>query len=1178
MLIGKNNKISNEKKQTKNIEKNTDSIQLSKEIDYHKFLDNKLNKIDMISTLSTYDKIYVLQSLLKEMKSIKERLEENIDEMLKKISENCFFYYKSKIEIKEIFDYCQTNNPEINLNYNLCENSEEKLSNNYKILYDTFFLIRENYDIMLMIIKNCNPDSFEILADFLVNFFYENTVNSIFNAEELMIMIYLLIEDLIINRMPKSFFLILTKNNFDGEPDNSSFLNYIFKYITRKVDVRNFTCMILSSNILKLEEYKISLNICVQDINEELNLKKKDSIIKKNTDEHLIHSNDLNINQESPIIKNIKSLSPPMHDMDEEEYQNKFYQNDNDDNTDNNKRINIKYFFIDINQFFYETDVTLEFLNKKLADYENNSMYNTSINNAMKNYFDSQINLINNENCQIFSNYIKILELENISLYNKKENLDKKMNLIIENYTKITKFIDDIFEIIKSNLVSLPYILKSISFIIEILMTKKYNNKDIDYIKLMFLSNYFIGSVILPLIENPDFNGLIVTSVISRITRENLKLIHKIIKTMLSGKLFSNKTDFEFTIFNKYIIDTLPKIFNIMIMINLQKNFKLPNIIKKLILSSDDMNKTGRIIEYDYFKENQENIRQQSICFSLKNLEIIINSICSCSEIFINKKYNKYKKQFEKFIKLSALCHDNNNIKKAKFFLIEKITYSDNFKKFINNIMKDNIFAIMPNIQNDELSIFKNCFAELLSYVNILHKKNFDYSIQQKEESNIPLEKKLKKIYNNILFEDSETENDDYLLKNSEEKIYLKDFYEDYNRNNFKKNGLKEADFKDIIFPQIIDSLKSELNNNIDSEKAKRLVFCSSYLQTHISYLPDKYKENNYSLLYMEIIEKAVEIIKKFNLSNLHNFYSKIKGGEKLNLIMTNYLIQIKKIELWVCIQYLFEKINIPCKLVQIKDITGIVNKIQYSTINQKYSYINSIQSFINNFPNIRKYSKEIDDIIQLEEKIELDTTLNTYFKDIRNLIKKEKIILRFNKEEQDDVVYELENYILFNLYDKLYPKKSSKIDEKIYKKCCRLNFIKPENIIKDKNMINENLWKSCMILINEMDQKLTPADKVKTFSKAFFIIQNSITFCSGKNELGVDDTINPLVYVIIKSKPKNLSTNYKYCQLFLNKNLAIKDYGMMLSQIEMVVNIILDMKYTDLMGISEEQFGKDED
>ena len=47
-----------------------------------------------------------------------------------------------------------------------------------------------------------------------------------------------------------------------------------------------------------------------------------------------------------------------MHDMDEEEYQNKFYQNDNDDNTDNNKRINIKYFFIDINQFFYETDVT----------------------------------------------------------------------------------------------------------------------------------------------------------------------------------------------------------------------------------------------------------------------------------------------------------------------------------------------------------------------------------------------------------------------------------------------------------------------------------------------------------------------------------------------------------------------------------------------------------------------------------------------------------------------------------------------------------------------------------------------------------------------------------------------------------------------------------------------------
>ena len=36
--------------------------------------------------------------------------------------------------------------------------------------------------------------------------------------------------------------------------------------------------------------------------------------------------------------------------------------------------------------------------------------------------------------------------------------------------------------------------------------------------------------------------------------------------------------------------------------------------------------------------------------------------------------------------------------------------------------------------------------------------------------------------------------------------------------------------------------------------------------------------------------------------------------------------------------------------------------------------------------------------------------------------------------------------------------------------------------------------------------------------------------------------------------------------------------YGILLSQIEMVKNIIYNMKYTDLIGVTEEQFGKDEE
>ena len=80
------------------------------------------------------------------------------------------------------------------------------------------------------------------------------------------------------------------------------------------------------------------------------------------------------------------------------------------------------------------------------------------------------------------------------------------------------------------------------------------------------------------------------------------------------------------------------------------------------------------------------------------------------------------------------------------------------------------------------------------------------------------------------------------------------------------------------------------------------------------------------------------------------------------------------------------------------------------------------------------------------------------------------------------------------------------------------------------------------------------------------------------QKELGVDDTIKPLIYVLMKTKPKNIFTNYNYCQLFLNGDLAKKEFGILLTQVYLVMRIIKDMKYNELIGVTEEQFGKDED
>ena len=1161
-------------------------------------LGSKGDPMQIIEKLPTFKKICLLQSLLKEMKSIKERFEDNKKDMLETLSINCYNYYKSKIGMKEIYDYCLSDSPETHINYILKENTKESLSTDYELIYNILFLLRDNNDIMINMIKNCPSNLYEQLSEFLVNFFYENTLNSTFNEEELTVIIYLILEDLIINKLPKTFSAV---SNSTDSYLNNSILYHIFKSITRKADVRNYTCNILSDNLLKLEGFNESLTIVTKKVENILN-SDRDSV---NQSESSNRRGGI-IDQNSGVQRNLsfaggdtsknfeQKMSPSLTNVDELSFTHStlFSIEEADErghrlsSIDYESKLNLDN--IKLNDFFSETNVTLEYLNEKLTEYENktNQDYLT---NSMKDFLDLQINQISLESCEFFSNDVKNTQIKKyISMHNK-DKCDKYENLILESYKKITNFIDEVLQRLKENITSIPYILKSISILMDILLTKKYSNqkiRNIDYHRLMLLSNYLIGNIILPLISNPDFNGIITTDVISKITKENLEIITKIMKKILSGKLFNNKKESEYTIFNKYIIETLPKIFEIIACVNQQKqNLKLSKKIQKLINS---IGEPKRDINYEYFVENQENIQQQSICFSWLDLIILIDLFKLCEDLYKNEKYQDYYKDFEKFKKLRDICvenyNQNLNKQETEFFLLEKINYNQEFQRNVSNILQDSIFALMPNKNkdDDEVSIFKKCLVDVLAYVNILHKESFNYFVQKNRENIIHdndiilllLNETINKEYNETEFEGDTIEKKESLNSNPSDGM-------GYSKNNLfglEENENEDADFKEVIFPQIIDSVKYELGHNLEDDKAKRIVFCSSYLQLHINNLPEKYKKNNYCLLLMEIMKKGEAIINELNVSILNQFYLKIKDGEKLNMIITSNYLQIKKMEKCICIEHLFEKLDLPCKLNVRKDGMGIIQNIKYESVESSKSYVHSIQSFIDIFPNFRKFSNRVEDIIDLEEKIELDVALNAYFKDLRALIKQQKIIKRFSHEEFENIVFDLENYIMFKLYDKLFPKESVKSDVKFYKKCCRLDFVKPENLIKDKRMINEKLWKTSMDLINEMDAKLTPQDKVKNFGKAFSILQNSITFCSGKNDLGIDDTISSLIYIMLKSKPKNIFSNSKYCQLFLDPELSKKQYGILLSQIEMIKNIIYDMKYSDLIGVKEEEFGKDEE
>ncbi len=1179
-------------------------------------------EIERIEKLTTFNKIIKLQKLLKEMISMKKRFETIKTNIMDKINKNCFNFYKNKISIKEIYDYCQSKKPEEHTSYTLVKDSRQFFKDINRDIYDDvynfLFLIRNNNKIMLQLIDKCDIKDYEELCVFLTNFCYEDTINSSFIQEELMLLIYLIFEKNIFQKLPEQI------KNTDNEFSFSIFRNkeniiyYILRSLSRKADIRNFLCSILVDSITKLQENRkfVLSNIFYPNNSEEEITDIEEDNDFGNIQKRLTLRNDIiTLQMKLTMTPNIKinraasnknvKLSPKILEI----IQNTNLENlNNNDENDKESNLSITSDNIpeeelnqnDLDPFFIENNVSLSFIQDKLKEYEHISK-NNLVNLAIKDYLNSLINDINESQEEIYSN--KVIVNYIFSLKNKKEenennneeSFDKIIEVIKNNYNAITEIIDDILNKLKENITTVPVIIKCISNIIEQLLNKKYIEKKSESLlnnfqKYSFKLNFLIGNILLTSLINPDYNGIFTSDLLSINTSKNLKIVYNILDKFLSGKLFINTFD---SLFNKYIIEMVPKILEIID--NIEKNFKLPDVLQNLVNTCTDINNEKRLndFEYNYFYEKNENIQYQSICFNVDILTLLIDLARKIEDKITNQEEIEI---FEKVLSYSNCLNDiikkNNINRKSEFIHLVKINYNSKIESKINLILKDNFVGI-KQIQNiNSITYFKKCITEVLAYVNIIDKIHFNFFTNNKEElihnndiKNLIYKKKLNLEYDYIINNKAINEID----KNAQEEKFL--------------------NFGDVLLPKIMEYLKYEIGNNLEDPKNQRVIFCMQYIQTHLNDIPQEYIENNYYKLFMELIKETMVILNYLNSSILNQLYNKIKEGNKLNLIITSNYMQIKNLEKFKCIEYLYSKVLIPNKFKIQKDKNNNITKIEYEKEVEKkkekkkkeeenpflndFVVINNepkkveekpkvknelIKKFIDIIPDFKKYEESCDDIIKMEENCGLPVALKNFFKCLKDKVKHEKIIKRFSKDDIESISTELENFILFKLYDKLYPSKSSKDDIKFYKKCCRLNFIKPENIISDKNIYNEKLWKISIDYLNEIDNKYTPQNKIKAVLKSFSILQNSITFCSGKKELGVDDTIKPLIYVLIKSKPKNIFSNYNFAQLFINENLAKTQYGILLTQICMIMRIIKEMKYNELIGVTEEEFGKDED
>ena len=122
----------------------------------------------------------------------------------------------------------------------------------------------------------------------------------------------------------------------------------------------------------------------------------------------------------------------------------------------------------------WETNsVSLDLLKKKLAEYE------IKAKNNKNNAFSAMMDFINVQikECSIdeekFSNDKKIKSIKTFLKLKRQTETDTLIEALDKNYIRITNFINEVLDRLKDNITSLPYLIKSIMLIIEVLIQKK---------------------------------------------------------------------------------------------------------------------------------------------------------------------------------------------------------------------------------------------------------------------------------------------------------------------------------------------------------------------------------------------------------------------------------------------------------------------------------------------------------------------------------------------------------------------------------------------------------------------------------------------------------------------------------------------------------------------------------
>ena len=1035
-------------------------------------------------------------------------------------------------------------------------------------IHPFLFLFREQNHLMLKLIeiidKNPNKNKIKLLVPFLCHFFYENFYMESTEQEEIIYIIYLLLEKEIDKLITPSYQSFL----------DDSFISHFLKEIGSRYEIKNYIDIIVNDLICNLEETNNKFYFLdITQFPKNINIEEMYEVTQEGELKQRIGFVDKYPSSKASLSSSIKIISKIENQL-----------------------------FVNKNKSYGKTS-TITMASKSIGFLVNILPRNTAIVITEKFFYDSLNQEKNEVVRQFILNQIKKLKTSrNPNLFDPfqlHEYLKKKKKIPIDSIElfyngvkNVTEFIDALLTNLEND-TFIPYSIKVICKFIYILMQKKFKNIN-KYELNNFVGRFLFDKLILPIISNPDRSDAGKKRIISVSTRKNLMNIYIVFKNLVKGNLFTTNQNLHLVAFNKYIIDNYYRINSI---IEKMINVKIPEKLQKLSeefykddeFVLDNSKRSEEQINYDYFKENPNDFMQhKSICFTINELNTIYEIVNENKNIFIEpgKPLEKIYDTLSTFI---SMVKKNTN----QYFVI----ISDNYNEDAKNLLFHKDKKLPLGKAESEEEIIQNihyCISYLIGNLEILPHWDWvidDYKtldtfqyinkyldsyeeIYNYSTGSVPLNWYSLYIINNIKHIKPEDALNDYekLYKNIEQQIReqikkLSKLNEFLTVNMTTKFLL--IDHKIKIFEEELENVKNTFVN------IKSLQIIES-------------KEIPVSLATVEEYnEKDIPIEGKETCTDIKNLVLR-KETYMPNKIDKNERNSNKKKEevpknfCFFCykISHFINKFTDYYKLIydELKQISqnAYINKsfTEMSSETKAKKIINDYIGLIGNYLKDKKiFDPPIKNNINDDEETDFRTTINEELPKVNN----EK-----DEQKQKDIPslfgdiskHSILNYILKTLSIKLYDEPILKEDMELNQKCISLSWIKPENLSIKEDIYDEDIFSEITEHLQKLDELRTPEEMLNELRLAIKLINSLYIFMLDKKDSDNDSFTSVLLYTVIMAKPKRMIFNIKFIDLFFDEKNKKNDAYYNVTQAKECIQIIKMIKGREL-NVKEEEFSK---